>query len=111
MKQQRVVKTCPHKWLPEEYDVSVWIDGSFQVIGDVVKFVQQYDLEKSPLYTRVHPQRRCIYEEGEACISLKKDSRETIEAQLERYRAEGYPERAGMAETGILLRKHNDKRC
>lgn len=110
VKQQRVLKICPHRWLGD-YDISVWIDGSFQVLGDVAQFIQQYDLEKTPLYTRVHPARRCIYEEANTCISLKKDSREVIEAQVEKYRAEGYPERAGLAETGILLRKHNDRKC
>ena len=109
-KQQRVVKICPHRYL-KEYDVSVWIDGSFKIIGDVLGFINQYDLDKSPLYTRVHPQRRCIYEEAEACIALRKDSREVIDAQLKQYQADGYPKNAGMAETGIILRKHNDMRC
>lgn len=111
VKQQRVIKICPHKWLPDGYDASIWIDGSFQVVGDIMKFVSQYDLVKTPLYTRVHPHRNCIYEEAKTCISLKKDSREVIEDQVKRYQAEGYPEKVGMAETGILLRKHNDRRC
>lgn len=110
VKQQRVVKICPHRYL-KDYDISVWIDGSIQIVGDLLEFVQSYDLEKIPLYTRVHPQRKCIYKEAEACIAIKKDLKETIEAQAARYRAEGYPENAGMAETGIILRKHNDRRC
>ena len=27
VKKQRIVKICPHRYLPE-YDVSVWIDGN-----------------------------------------------------------------------------------
>ena len=111
VKQQRVIKTCPHKWLPDGYDASIWIDGSFQVVGDIMKFVSQYDLGKTPLYTRVHPHRNCIYEEARACIGLKKDLKEVIEEQVARYQCEGYPEKVGLAETGILLRKHNDRRC
>jgi len=42
---------------------------------------------------------------------LKKDSKDVIEAQLKRYKAEGYPKNAGMAETGIILRKHNEMKC
>lgn len=110
VKKQRVLKICPHRWL-KEYDISIWIDGSFQIIGDVLDFIRQYDLEKSPLYTRIHPQRRCIYDEAKACIALKKDSKDVIEAQLKRYKAEGYPKNAGMAETGIILRKHNEMKC
>ena len=110
VKKQRVLKICPHRWL-KEYDISIWIDGSFQIIGDILDFIRQYDLEKSPLYTRIHPQRRCIYDEAKACIALKKDSKDVIEAQLKRYKAEGYPKNAGMAETGIILRKHNSMKC
>ena len=111
VKQQRVIKTCPHKWLPSQYDISIWIDGSFQIVGDVMKFVSQYNLEKNPFYTRIHSHRNCIYEEARACIGLKKDLKEVIEEQVARYQCEGYPEKVGLAETGILLRKHNDRRC
>ena len=96
---------------PDGYDASIWIDASFQVVGDIMKFVSQYDLEKTPLYTRVHPHRNCIYEEAKACISLKKDQKKVIEEQVKRYQAEGYPEKVGLAETGILLRNHTDRRC
>ena len=97
VKKQRVIKICPHKWLPDGYDASIWIDASFQVVGDIMKFVSQYDLEKTPLYTRVHPHRNCIYEEAKACISLKKDQKKVIEEQVKRYQAEGYPEKVGLA--------------
>jgi len=42
---------------------------------------------------------------------LKKDSREVIEKQMARYRAEGYPENAGMFETGVVLRRHGNVKC
>lgn len=110
IKKQRIIKICPHRYLPE-YDISVWIDGSFQIIGDLKKFVEEYDLRKSPLYTRIHPSRNCIYDEAEACKALHKDLASTIDAQVGRYREEGYPRKIGMAETGVLLRKHNDFNC
>ena len=28
VKKQRVIKICPHKWLGN-YDISIWVDGSF----------------------------------------------------------------------------------
>ena len=42
---------------------------------------------------------------------MKKDSREVIEKQITRYRAESYPKNAGMFETGVILRKHTDMKC
>lgn len=110
VKQQRILKICAHRYL-KQYRISVWVDGSIQVVGDINKFISQYDLEKSPLYARVHPSRDCLYEEGEACLKYGKDSKQTVEAQLQRYRDEGFPAHAGMFETGVLLRKHNDPKC
>lgn len=110
VKKQRIVKICPHRYL-KDYETSVWIDGSFQIVGDVAKFVQQYDLEKTPLHVRVHPRRRCIFEEAAACINFGFDSREVVESQMQKYKSEGYPKNVGLAETGIILRKHNDAKC
>ena len=110
VKQQRLVKICPHKYF-QNYDISVWIDGNFQIIDDLKQFIAQYDLNKVPLYTRIHQYRDCIYSEAEACIQLHKDTSFSVMKQIERYKAEGYPKHIGMSETGILLRKHNDLKC
>lgn len=110
VKKQRIIKICPHRYL-QDYDISIWVDGSFQICGDLLNFIQKYDLDKTPFYTRIHPVRKCVYEEAKACISLKKDSKEVIKKQIDRYRAENYPKNAGMFETGIILRKHIDKKC
>lgn len=110
VKKQRIVKICPHRYL-SEYDISVWVDGNITVKGDIEKFVSQYDLEENCFYSRIHPIRKCIYEEAQACIKLGKDTHRKVEAQIERYRAEGYPANIGMVETCVLLRKHNDVKC
>lgn len=110
VKKQRVIKICPHRFL-SEYDISIWIDGNLQVKRDLNEFVAQYDLSKNVLYTRVHPVRDCIYDEAKKILELKKDTAESINAQVERYRAMGYPAHIGMSETCVLLRKHNDIKC
>ena len=110
VKQQRIIKICPYKYL-SNYDISVWIDGSFLITGDLRQFIAQYDLSKVPLYTRIHQYRDCIYSEAEACIQLHKDTSFSVMKQIERYQAEGYPKHIGMSETGILLRRHNDLKC
>ena len=42
---------------------------------------------------------------------MKRDAREVIEKQITKYRAEGYPENAGMFETGVILRRHSNVKC
>lgn len=110
VKQQRVIKICPHRYL-KEYAISIWIDGNIMIQNDLLKFISQYDLQKCPFYVRVHPCRKCIYEEAKACIKLGKDTIQHIEKQVETYKKEGYPKNIGMAETCIILRKHNDIKC
>lgn len=110
VKKQRIIKICPHKYL-KEYDISIWVDGNIEIKADLNEFIQQYDLDKCPFYTRIHPSRKCIYEEAEACIRMKKDNAATIYSQIDKYKKEGYPKNIGMVETCVILRKHNDKIC
>lgn len=110
VKKQRIIKICPHRYLAE-YNVSIWVDGNIQVKNDLDQFIAQYDLEKCPLYTRVHPHRKCIYAEAEACIQMRKGNADVIKEQVDAYMKEGYPRNAGMVETNVMLRKHNDIRC
>lgn len=110
VKKQRVVKICPHRWL-REYDISVWVDGNIRIIGDISKFIDQYDVQKTHFFTRVHPSRNCIYDEAAACARIGKDSSDVIEKQISKYKANQYPRHAGMVETCIILRKHNEKDC
>lgn len=91
--------------------MSIWIDGNISIVGDLTKFIEQYDLNANPFYTRVHPSRNCIYDEAKKCIEMKKDTSLRVNKQVEKYKAEGYPKHIGMVETCILLRKHNDAKC
>lgn len=110
VKKQRMIKLLPHKLFPE-YSASLWIDSNIEVIGDLYDFFSKYDLSKKFLYVNKHPSRDCLYREQLAVIRLNKDTFENTSPQINRYRDEGFPEHYGLAETNILLRAHNDKRC
>ena len=103
VKQQRVVKACPHRYLGE-YDATLWVDGNIDVNCDVVKFAKGYDLTNAPVWTRKHPARDCIYEEAKAVLRLKKDVRANVDPQMEKYRNESFPKKFGLFETCIILR-------
>jgi len=100
----RMVKILPHLFFPE-YEYSVWVDGSIDIIGDIGALIAKYDYPD--LLCFKHPKRACIYEEGRACIDLGKDDPHLITRQLDAYRRQGFPENAGLVETGVLIRKHN----
>lgn len=104
VKTARKIKILAHKYL-SEYDCSIWIDGTIDVIGDVKSLVNSLGF---PLFVGFkHPFRNCIYSEGKACIKHNKDKKEIINEQLSDYRKEGYPVNAGLIESNVLIRMHN----
>jgi hypothetical protein len=101
----RMVKMLPHRFFPE-YDYSVWVDGSINIIDDVRALIKQYD--HPPMLCFKHPIRSCIYQEGQTCIDVGKDDPSTITKQLTYYKEQGFPEESGLIESNALIRRHND---
>lgn len=111
VKQQRLIKICPHKYL-SEYDESLWIDGSIDILSDMNKFINTYcNIKDKCVYIRRHPTRKCIYSEASICIAMKKDTSININPQIKKYKDEKFPTNFGLVETGYIYRKHNDPYC
>jgi len=53
-----------------------------------------------------HPHRENVYQEADACIRFGKDKPEIINAQMERYRAEGFPESVVLSACILLVRRN-----
>lgn len=105
----RFVKLHPHLYF-SDYDVSVWIDANIIVKGDLRELIQKLaDDDVAGIFH--HPLRNCVYVEGKECIKRSKDNSDAIERQLEKYKSEGYPVAAGLWETNVVVRRHNDARC
>lgn len=104
----RCLKIMPHLFL-SEYDVSVWIDGSIEVLRDTNEFISKsmngyFSISK-------HPLRNCIYEEAVAVLHRQKDLADTVVSQILRYKELGYPKNHGLIQSGIIVRKHNTIEC
>ena len=74
-----------------------------------MNFIKGHDLGKIPIWVKVHPGRKCIYDEAKTVLRMKKDTKEHVLPQIERYRTESFPEKFGLHETGIVLRRHMDE--
>ncbi len=109
VKQQRCVKICPHRYLPE-YDLSIWVDGSVKLIGELNEFVKD-KCGDSVISIPKHPKRTCIYKEEESVIAIKKDKKANTWPQMLRYKKEGFPANYGLVQSNIVIRKHNDEKC
>ena len=115
-RSSKVFKINPHKFLPD-HQRSVWIDGNFLVRGKPAPWAHNL-LNQKPMWVYDHNQtpadpRNCLYKEYEALMEMyrtsgrTKDKPEVMKAQMERYRAVGYPENNGLLSGGILIREHH----
>ena len=110
IKKQRYVKLNPHKLL-SEYEISIWVDGNVDLKGDLDKFISESIEDGVSVYVPTHPSRDCIYAEAKAVVSMRKDAKEIVNPQMERYEKEGFPKKYGLLQSNILLRKHNEPDC
>jgi len=106
----RYVKMFPHR-LKElaGCDLSVYVDGSIKLIGNVREFVETTLSNKdNGVWMFEHPRRSCVYEEGYACAYYAHDWVWTIANQLRRYREAGLPRNSGLFEANVILRFQDD---
>jgi hypothetical protein len=105
VRSAKIFKVLPH-WFFPDYEYSLWLDGSvIMKRGDIRALMDNY-LREHNMALFAHPDRDCIYDEAEACITLQRDDAEIIREQIEQYRSEGYPPHNGLVATGIILRRH-----
>jgi hypothetical protein len=97
----RYHKILSHVVLPDS-NAWLWVDASMQV-QPPANLVDQHGAE---LVHFPHFMHDCVYQEHAACERYQLDDAAPMRAQVERYRAAGYPEHNGLAETGILFRRN-----
>lgn len=105
----RYVKSHPEE-LVKEYEVSVWMDASIQILTDYLyQRVIELDKTECLIATLGHPTRNCIYEEAFAVLKMRIEYEGTIVRWCHELRKENYPRNNGLNETGLLYRKHHAK--
>jgi len=103
VRSARLLKAMPHLFFPK-YEVWIWMDASFEVKrGADLRWLAQV---RSPIATFRHRLRSCLYREAEICVSEGLESLGVAVEQTACYRNLGYPEGAGLSETGLLVRKN-----
>ena len=112
----RVPKILPHLMLPEDAEYSIYHDGNFQLRQDPHTVIGHL-LSRHQWAAHKHPCRNCLYEEAEVILEdpgmagwrAQKPEEERIEPirrEIARYRAEGFPEHAGLWANGMIVRRH-----
>lgn len=92
-----------------DYKYSIYVDANVLIVSDLTPMVNA--MGGFPLAMFKHKNRDCVYEEAEACLKKKKDSRENLERHIENLKANGVPKHAGLLEATVIVREHNNERC
>lgn len=108
VKAQRILKIAPFRYVDDISDISLWVDSNLSITESPLDLLAKCDLKKYPLWTFKHPQRNCIYDEELAVVRLRKETKEIARAQIEKYMKDKYPTKNGLAETNVILRRHDD---
>lgn len=90
---------------PTGYDLSIWIDGSAQILSpEFVQFIDDFMADDS-ICAFQHPERDCIYQEALHCFDMPKYEKQPILDQVAAYHREGYPRDYGLYACGMIARK------
>lgn len=106
----RWVKLHPHILFPD-YDYSVYIDGSFQLISDIMPIIGAMNEEQWLAIHNMYDGIDDIYDYAKTVVYAKKAPQNVIKKQVEFYKREGYPKHNGIFQNAILFRKHNQAHC
>lgn len=110
IKRQRFYKTHPHLFF-KDYDLSIYVDANYDIKGNLDEFLLRVLSPNKSIYILEHPKRNSINNEFNAVLSYKKDTKNHINIIKNIYNKEKFPDNNGLAETCIIVRKHNEFNC
>lgn len=101
----RHYKFFPHLYFPD-FEYSLYVDANIRIVGNPAELVSKY-MANNVMACPRHFERNCLYEEAKTCIQLGRADELEVNALLERYRGDGFPEHYGLTENNIIYRRHN----
>lgn len=108
-KKARYIKLNPHLVLPP-HDISIWIDHCLKpIFEDVSELLKYLNFGNSSIMCFPHPERDCLYDEGQVVLKLKLDTPKIVNNQMNRYHSMSFPRNYGLFENGFIVRRNNLK--
>lgn len=95
-------KTQP--WLYTDAEASIWLDASFRILAN--HFVKDAINYANPIAQFKHPGTTCAYSEAAGCRNLPKYESPSIDEQVKRYLAAGFPSEWGFWACSHIARIH-----
>lgn len=104
---QRTIKTSPHIYLPNIYDVSIYIDGNMIPIFNE-SILNNFKNYKNDIICFHHPLRNKIIQESSVVIKSKLETKENVLKILKKQINDKFKDNIGLTETNVLIRKHKN---
>lgn len=101
----RYVKMHPHEFFPDA-DLSIYVDGNIRIVSSPVALVQKA-MSQASIALYQHFSRNCVYDEAAECSAVGHDWLWRVNAQMERYRQDGFNAGSGLFEGNVIIRRHN----
>lgn len=107
-RKNRYVKINAHEVFPQ-YKYTIYIDGNLIIKSDMTRCID--DLPRTRIAVAGESYWDDVYIEGIRCIESKRDKKDLIIKQIEKYWLEGMPEHFGAFLCNVLVREHNHPTC
>lgn len=108
--KSRLSKLKPHLFF-SEYEYSVYIDSNIRITCGIDEIIDKMIDENKCIAMHNHQVRDCIYDEAKAIFASGKAKFTDIRKQVNHYKKDGFPEKYGLFENNIIIRKHNKREC
>ena len=103
----RKVKMLPHKYLPKECELSIYMDADMLIKGPLTELLK--DLHEETLFAACrHSYCSSVREEIEDLVAKGMVNETQVQQQWQRYVEWGFNDNMGISENGLLIRRHND---
>ncbi len=106
----RKVKMLAHKYLPEGYDMSIYIDADMMIKANLSKLFELINDDNVLMAAFRHSYCTSVRAEIEYLIKRGVVDPAIVENQWQRYLEWGFRDDIGVTENGILIRRHNHPR-
>ena len=97
-----------------EYEVSIYIDGSVNIVTDMMPIILEFYESKSVIGMHLHSRREKILTEIRMlfyCGKINSNDKKRAVMQYQRYRRNGFDDSILLLEATIIIRRHNDRLC
>lgn len=106
----RKVKMLAHKYLPSEYDMSIYLDADMLIKANLSKLFELLNDDNVLMAAFRHSYCTSVRAEIEYLIRRGVVDPAIVENQWQRYLEWGFRDDIGVTENGILIRRHNHPR-